>query len=120
MVVTPQGNLVGCFEVVNDSHPLAGMATLGKITHEGVQIDEEARERLRQKIEERRATCRDCSCYWTCAGDCLIRSFSPEPNSHLQHGVRCELNRILQREILLKQIAAAGNGVWKRTQMGQT
>jgi uncharacterized protein len=119
MVVTPEGNLVACFEVVNASHPLAGMTTLGRITHEGVQIDEEAREHLRQKIEERRASCRDCSCYWTCAGDCLIRYFNPELNSHLQHGVRCELNRILLREILLKHIAA-GNGLWQRTPMGQT
>ena len=88
-VVTPQNNLVACFEVVNDSHPLAPIATIGRITPQGVQIDEEARTRLRQKIDERRASYRDCYCYWSCAGDCLIRSFTPEPNSHLEHGPRC-------------------------------
>jgi uncharacterized protein len=119
MVVTPQSNLVACFEVVNDSHPLAELATIGRITPQGVQIDEEVRSRLIQKIEDRRSSCRDCFCYWSCAGDCLIRSFSPDPNSHLKHGVRCELNRVLLREMLLKHIAA-GNGLWKRTPMGQT
>jgi uncharacterized protein len=119
MVVTPQNNLVACFEVVNDSHPLAEFATIGRITPRGVQIDEEARTRLRQKIDERRASCRDCFCYWSCAGDCLIRSFSPDPNNYLKHGVRCELNQVLLREMLLKHIAA-GNGLWKRTSMGQT
>ena len=118
LVVTPENNLVACFEVVNDSHPLAGLATLGRITPQGVEIDEEARARLRQKIDARRASCRECSCYWTCAGDCLIRSFSGDPEGYLKHGVRCELNRLLLRETLLKHIAA-GNGLWKRAPGGQ-
>ena len=119
LVVTPQGKLVACFEVLNDSHPLAGLATIGQITSEGVQMDEEARARLRKKIDERRASCRDCFCYWSCAGDCLIRSFYPNPDNYLKHGVRCEINQALLRDMLLRHIAA-GNGVWKRAQMGQT
>lgn len=119
LVVNPQANIVTCFEVVNNSHPLAQLATIGRITPQGVQIDEEARSNLRQKIDARRASCRDCFCYWICAGDCLIRSFSPDPNSHLKHGARCELNRVLLREMLLKHIAA-GNGLWKRIPMGQS
>jgi radical SAM protein with 4Fe4S-binding SPASM domain len=113
LVVTPQNNLVACFEVVNDSHPLAELATIGRITPQGVEINEEARARLRQKIAERRASCRDCFCYWSCAGGCLIRSFSPDPNDYLRHGVYCELTRTLLREMLLKHIAA-GKGLWKR------
>jgi uncharacterized protein len=119
LVVTPQGRLVACFEVLNDSHPLAGLATIGQITSEGVFVDEDARASLKKKIDERRASCRDCFCYWSCAGDCLIRVFSPNPENFLQHGVRCELNQALIREMLLKRIAA-GNGVWKRTPMRQT
>jgi len=119
LVVTPQNNLVTCFEVVNDDHPLAGFATIGQITPHGVQINEEARTRLRQKLDERRASCRECFCYWSCAGDCLIRSFSPNPDNYLVHGTRCELNQVLLREMLLKHIAA-GNGLWKRIPMGQT
>jgi radical SAM protein with 4Fe4S-binding SPASM domain len=114
LIVTPQDNLVACFEVVNDSHPLAELATIGRITPQGVEIDEEARLRLGRKIAERRASCRDCFCYWSCAGGCLPRAFSPDPESHLEHGVHCELKRILLREMLLKQIAA-GNGLRKRT-----
>jgi uncharacterized protein len=114
LIVTPQNNLVACFEVVDDSHPLAELATIGRITPQGVEIDEEARLRLRQRIIERRASCRDCFCYWSCAGGCLPRTLSPGPNGHLEHGVHCELKRILLREMLLKHIAA-GNGLWKRT-----
>jgi len=114
LIVTPQNNLVACFEVVNDSHPLAELATIGRITPQGVEIDEEARLRLRQTIAERRASCRDCFCYWSCAGGCLPRTLSPGPDSHLEHGVHCELKRTMQREMLLKHIAA-GNGLRKRT-----
>jgi uncharacterized protein len=113
LVVTPQNNLVACFEVVNDSHPLAELATIGWITPQGVEVNEEARARLRQKITEWRASCRDCYCYWSCAGGCLTRFFSSDPNDYLKHGVYCELNRTLQREMLLKHIAA-GDGLWKR------
>jgi uncharacterized protein len=109
LIVTPQNSLVACFEVTNDSHPLAELATIGRITPQGVEIDEEARLRLRQKIVERRASCRDCFCYWSCAGGCLPRAISPDPQGHLEHGVHCELRRNLLREMLLKQIAA-GNG----------
>ena len=52
-----------------------GRPAVGRIV---AQIDEAARTYLRQKIDERRASCHDCFCYWSCAGDCLIRSFTPE------------------------------------------
>ena len=105
LIVTPQNNLVACFEVVNDSHPLADLLTIGRITPQGVEIDEKARLRLRQKFFERRASCRDCFCYWSCAGGCLPRTLSPGPNGHLEHGAHCELKRALLREMLLKHIA---------------
>ncbi|MCD6401238.1 MAG: radical SAM protein [Anaerolineales bacterium] len=113
LIVTPQDEVVACFEVVNDKHPLAELLTIGRITPQGVEIDEEARLRLDKKIIERRASCRDCSCYWSCAGGCVPRTFSPGPNGHLEHGAYCELRRTLQREMLLRHISA-GNGVWHR------
>jgi uncharacterized protein len=106
LIVTPQDNLVACFEVTDDSHPLAELATIGRITPQGVEIDEGARSRLREKLVERRASCRDCFCYWSCAGGCLPRALSPGPAGHLEHGVHCELKRTLLREMLLRHIAA--------------
>jgi uncharacterized protein len=114
LVVSPAGKIVACFEVLNDAHPLAKIATFGRVTPDGIEVDEEARTRLQRMIAERRASCKDCYCYWTCAGDCLIRGFTGEEGSHLKHGARCELNRLLIREMLLKRIAA-GNGVWRRS-----
>ena len=112
LIITPQNDLVACFEIVNDSHPLAEVATIGRITSQGIEIDEEARSHLRGKIVERRASCRDCYCYWSCAGGCMPRTFDPGANGHLNYGVHCELKRILHREMLLKYIAR-GNGLLK-------
>ena len=112
LIVTPQNNLVACFEVVNDDHPLAGLATIGKITSQGVEIDEEARSRLRQTIVERRAMCRECFCYWSCAGGCLTRSIGPGLDHQPEQDIHCEIMRTLQREMLLKHIAK-GNGLQK-------
>lgn len=115
LIVTPQNNLVACFEVSNDSHHLAELATIGQISPQGVKINEAARDRLKQKISERQASCRSCFCYWTCSGGCLTRTFSPEPGGHLEHDIHCELKRTLLQEMLLKHIAI-GDGIWKRTQ----
>jgi radical SAM protein with 4Fe4S-binding SPASM domain len=112
LIITPQNNLVACFEVVNTSHPLAELTTIGRITPQGVEIDDGARVRLRQKLIERRDSCRDCFCFWSCAGGCLTRVLSPGPNGHLEHGVHCELKQTLLKEMLLKHIAA-GNGLRK-------
>jgi uncharacterized protein len=113
LIVTPQNKLVACFEVTDDSHPLAELMTIGRITPQGVEIDEKVRSTLRQKIVERLASCRDCFCYWTCAGGCLPRTLFPGPDGHLEHGAHCDLKRVLLQEMLLKQIAA-GNGLRRR------
>jgi radical SAM protein with 4Fe4S-binding SPASM domain len=107
LIVTPHNDLVACFEITNNSHPLAELATIGRISPQGVEINEAARSRLREKIVERRASCRGCSCYWTCAGGCLTRAVSPEEDGHLEHGIHCDIMRTLQREMLLKHIAAS-------------
>ena len=63
-------------------------------------------------MAERRAGCRDCYLYWSCAGDCYTRTYQPGPGGHLLRGVRCELNRELAAAMLLNQIARGG-GVWR-------
>jgi uncharacterized protein len=72
------------------------------------------RRELQSMIAERRDACRDCYCYWTCAGDCYARSFRPGPDGHLVRGLGCELNRKLTLAILLR-LVAEGGGIWHRS-----
>jgi radical SAM protein with 4Fe4S-binding SPASM domain len=116
LIVTPAGDVVTCYEVVDAGHPLARLSTVGTLNGGGLELDLEARAELRSRIAARRASCLDCHCYWTCAGDCYVRAFEPGPGGHLVRGERCRLNRTLTREILLRLIAESG-GVWRRGQV---
>lgn len=116
LIVNANGDLVSCYEVVGNDHPLARLSIVGRIEDGKVNVDKSARLRLHQKMADRRAACRECACYWSCAGDCYTRTFMPEENGHMQYGARCELNRYLLVEMLLREIAK-GDGVWRATSM---
>jgi uncharacterized protein len=111
LAVAPGGRLVACYEITSDSHPLAPIATFGQIEDGQVRIDLPARDRLHRLLAERRATCRDCFCYWTCAGDCFSRAFQPGAEGHLVKSSRCEMNRTITAQMLLNLIAE-GSGYW--------
>lgn len=113
LVVAPGGKLVACYEVASQDHPLYALSAFGSITGQGVQVDEPNRQRLHRLFAERRATCRECFCYWSCGGDCYARVFQDGPEGHLVKSLRCELNREITQQLLLNLIEA-GNGVWAR------
>jgi uncharacterized protein len=113
LIVNPQGELVTCYEITGNTHPLAGMSRIGHIKNGELFLDEAARQRLHQLIAERQQNCTGCYCYHSCAGDCYTRTFTNQPGGHLTYGLRCEMNRTITREMLLHQIADT-NGVWYR------
>jgi uncharacterized protein len=106
LVVNPAGNLVACYEITSESHPLMQLFTVGRIANSQVVVDHQARNALLARLEEKRARCQDCFCYWHCAGDCYTRSSIPEAGS------RCYMNREITARILLWYIMA-GDGVWQ-------
>jgi uncharacterized protein len=112
LAVAPSGRLVACYEVASESHPLLSISSFGYVDQHAVNIDQAARNRLHQLFIERQATCRDCFCYWSCAGDCFARTFSPQPGGHLDHSPRCDINRSITEQLLLRLIAQ-GDGVWQ-------
>lgn len=113
LIVNPRGELVTCYEIAGGTHPLARLSRIGRIENGQVIINRQARQKLHRLMAERRATCRDCFCYWSCAGDCYTRSFQPQPGGHLEHGHRCLMNRVITQDMLLNQMAGQG-GVWHR------
>jgi sulfatase maturation enzyme AslB (radical SAM superfamily) len=63
-------------------------------------------------LEEKRATCQDCFCYWHCAGDCYTRSFYAQAGGRPGANPRCGMNQKITARILLWYIMA-GDGVWQ-------
>jgi len=112
LIVGPDGFLSSCYEICDRKHELARDFIFGDMRTNGtMRIDTSIRRSLLAKIEERRQSCRSCFCFHHCAGDCPSKTFSHQPGGHLQHGARCELNRMLTRELIVRYITA-GNGVW--------
>jgi uncharacterized protein len=125
LVVTPDGSLVGCFEIHDSSHPLFEHFVFGTLTggarepsnagHCGdsecepvLEIDQGALGTLAAADRIRRHECTDCFCHWHCAGDCAVRrAVAPDVN----HG-RCFVNRAITKELLAWYIAA-GHGIWR-------
>jgi uncharacterized protein len=108
MVVTPPGDIVTCFEIYGMRHPLFDRFMIGHLSTEGPRVDDDRLRTLREREAASRTGCRQCFCYWHCAGDCMVRRMS----SNGGKGGRCRTNRAITREILASYIAA-GNGAWR-------
>jgi len=112
LIVNGDGNLVTCYEVASDAHDLARLSNIGFIENGQVRINEAARDHLHGLMAERRDSCRDCFCYWSCAGDCYARAFKNEIGGHQNRSVRCNMNQAITEQLLLRLIANHG-GVWR-------
>lgn len=112
LIVNPIGQLVACYEVADGDHPLAKMSILGHVADGQVMVDDRARAAFRAYLEEQRATCRDCFCYWHCAGDCYTRRSAAQPGYPPGASPRCAMNREITARILLWYIAHS-DGVWQ-------
>ncbi len=112
LIVGPDGFVTSCYEVCGRDHELAGDFIFGEMDRQGLlSINPRIRRKLLTRIEERRQLCRACFCYFHCAGDCPSKTFSPGAGSHLVHGSRCDLNRTITKELIIRYILE-GEGVW--------
>jgi uncharacterized protein len=112
LIVNPDDEVVACYEIVSSRHPLAGIATFGRVADGKVEIDHARRKHLHNLLAERFASCCSCFCRWNCAGDCFTRAFGTGDQAHLAKSKRCDLNRELTLHILLSLIERQG-GAWQ-------
>jgi uncharacterized protein len=112
LIVNAAGNVVACYEITDGAHPMAEASTLGRIVGSRLSLDGQARSALFAHLEEKQAKCRECFCYWHCAGDCYTRSFYAEAGSQQGANPRCTMNRAITAQILLWYIME-GDGVWR-------
>jgi uncharacterized protein len=113
LIVGPDGFLTACYEVCSKTHELAHNFIHGTLLEDGrITSQNNRRKRLHEKIQERRSACEDCFCFWHCAGDCPSKTFTSITNGHLRFGERCDLNRLITMELLVRYIRD-GNGIWQ-------
>jgi uncharacterized protein len=112
LIVTPAGRLVTCYEVADTSHPLSELSTVGRVRDGQVVLDHHARDALLSCLHDRRANCRDCFCYWHCAGDCYSRGMASAMDNPASISPRCHMNQEITARILLWYIMR-GDGIWQ-------
>jgi uncharacterized protein len=112
LIVNPAGKVVTCYEVADGHHPLAEMSTVGRVDGEKVVIDGRAMDAFQSYLDQKRAACRDCFCYWHCAGDCYTRASAAARVAPQGTSPRCHMNREITSRILLWYIMN-GDGVWQ-------
>jgi uncharacterized protein len=113
LVVTPDGDLVTCYEITDRAHPLAGECTIGYLQEDQIAIHGPKRSAFLARIKARREACRDCFCYWHCAGDCHVKAFYPGADSNPDTSPRCATNRSITAQMLLWYISTSEDGVWR-------
>ncbi len=113
LIVGPDGFVTSCYEVCSRNHELADDFIFGNMNMAGtLSLIPRTRQNFLARIEERKETCQDCFCYYHCAGDCPSKTFSSETGGHLLHGSRCDLNRTITKELIVRAIFE-GNGIWR-------
>ncbi len=112
LVVSSEGLLTTCYEVFDPAHELGDLFFIGSLDPDrSFEINKDRQQFLLSRIEERRKLCRGCFCYWHCAGDCPAKTISPSGDGHLYTGIRCNINREITKELLLRFIYESG-GIW--------
>lgn len=108
LIVTPEGDLVTCFEAHDRRHPLISKFVAGRASPDGVKVDMTRVRGFAGDLDRRRSECEGCFCRRHCGGDCASRCMSSSDGN----SGRCRVNRLVTREILAWYIAQGG-GVWR-------
>ena len=60
LIVNPRGQLVSCYELAGQSHPMSEISVIGELQEKQFILDEETRNKLHGLLETRRNTCEGC------------------------------------------------------------
>ena len=109
LIVTPERDIVACFEVYGRRHPLFSDFAIGSVVDGRVAIDGTREAAMLEGREARRARCRDCFNLRHCGGDCDSRCLSSGGDVR----ERCHVNRAITRGMLARYIEKGG-GLYRR------
>lgn len=104
LTVNPLGQVTGCYETTGRDGQCGGV--FGHADADGIYIDEEKRFAQMNEILHRKDKCRECFCYYHCGGDCFTRGLPAEEGEWPYN--RCEINRAITLELLLRKLSREG------------
>ncbi|MEI6179473.1 MAG: radical SAM protein [Chloroflexales bacterium] len=110
--VSVEGKVTGCYEVIYADDPRARHFHFGEYVPESdsFSFSNERMDALQGRIMPNLDRCKHCFARWHCGGDCHIRMFDETTGDESMSKLdfRCQVNRALVREELLKVVASHG------------
>lgn len=102
VAVTPEGYLTACFEVVHPDDPAAPIFFVGHVDEETgqVSLSEERLAYLRRRITPNLTGCADCFLKYSCAGDCVVKSFRTGGSIFARALNRCRMAEIINKKVI--------------------
>jgi uncharacterized protein len=110
LALTPEGLVSACYEVGDVDDPRAEVFFYGRVreeTHE-LEIDMDRLRRLRTLTVEHKASCDDCFCRWSCAGECAAKLALERDAWDASQSPRCHINRELTLDQMKLYLESGG------------
>jgi uncharacterized protein len=109
-VITPDGNISSCYEVIHKDDPFSKIFLYGKYnkSRAGMIINKRKRRRLTGLTVHAHAKCRNCFCKYHCAGDCPLKTLAVLQYDGDPGLDRCYITRELTKDQLIKRLNLAG------------
>jgi uncharacterized protein len=94
-IVTPEGNVTSCLEVLDEDNPLSSVFIYGKYDFDLRKFCffREKLRRLSSRTVNKIEDCQKCFIKYNCAGGCLAKGFSLNKSLFKPVRERCDLNR---------------------------
>jgi uncharacterized protein len=104
IVITPEGLISSCYEVIDNKSPLSGYFIHGYFDQVSKKLifDKQKQARLHKIIDEEKQKCSNCFCKFHCAGDCPVKTISLKLSKNENNIDRCYINKELTKDQLLE------------------
>jgi len=101
-IVLPNGYITACTEISDLQNPLADLFIYGKQNGQSFNLDQDKIRQLKSLGKKVQQDCQDCFCQYHCAGDCLVKKFTPqsEKKNSIFMSERCLIIRGIAKETL--------------------
>lgn len=110
LAISPDGHVSACYEVGELDDPRADTFFYGRLNADSgeIEIDEEKLRRLRTLTVEHKASCANCFCKWSCAGECASKLALEGSAWEPVDSPRCTVNRELTLDQMRDYLAHGG------------
>lgn len=104
LVVTHDGLVTGCSEVVDSDMPESEIFHLGYLKKGGVHIDDKKAHYLSQRVPSNMASCKECFARLICRGGCLHKGWSATGDIYKPDPEHCSFVRAMVPFVLERAI----------------